>query len=129
MIVGGLFFAKRIRSTGATTMIDPLQKVYGRFAGALLVIPAVMGELFWSASILAALGTTLAVIINTPVTATIIVSAVVAVVYTLFGGIYAVAYTDVAQLTFMMIGNNRLLLYSGFEIAGSHFLNWPITVR
>lgn len=39
MIVGGLFFAKRIRATGATTMIDPLQKVYGRFAGALLVIP------------------------------------------------------------------------------------------
>ena len=56
MIVGGLFYAKRMRNSGATTMIDPLQKVYGRFAGALLVIPAVMGELFWSASILAALG-------------------------------------------------------------------------
>ena len=38
------------------------------------------------------------------VSATIIVSAVVAIVYTLFGGIYAVAYTDVAQLSFMMIG-------------------------
>jgi len=64
MIVGGVFFARRIRATGATTMIDPLQKVYGRFAGALLVIPAVMGELFWSASILAALGTTLARVIK-----------------------------------------------------------------
>jgi len=75
----------------------PLFKVYGRFAGALLVVPAVMGELFWSASILAALGTTLAVILNLPVTPTIIVSAAVAVFYTLFGGIYAVAYTDVIQ--------------------------------
>ena len=101
MLVGGIFYAKRMRASGATTMIDPLQKVffvpnvknetsfvsgqicfnkskifilsawvfvqvYGRFAGALLVIPAVMGELFWSASILAALGTTLAVILNLP---------------------------------------------------------------
>ena len=78
--------------------------MYGRFAGALLVIPAVMGELFWSASILAALGTTLAVILNLPVTPTIIVSAAVAVFYTLFGGIYAVAYTDVIQLILMIIG-------------------------
>ena len=56
-----------------------------------------MGELFWSASILAALGTTLAVILNLPVVPTIIVSAAIAVFYTLFGGIYAVAYTDVIQ--------------------------------
>lgn len=63
-----------------------------------------MGELFWSASILAALGTTLAVILNLPVTPTIIVSAAVAVFYTLFGGIYAVAYTDVIQLILMIIG-------------------------
>jgi len=104
MIVGGLFYAKRMRASGATTMIDPLQKVYGRFAGALLVIPAVMGELFWSASILAALGSTLAVILNLPVTPTIIVSAAVAVFYTLFGGIYAVAYTDVIQMILMIIG-------------------------
>ena len=46
----------------------------------------------------------LAVILNLSVTPTIIVSAAVAVFYTLFGGIYAVAYTDVIQLIFMIIG-------------------------
>ena len=37
-------------------------------------------------------------------TPTIIVSAAVAVFYTLFGGIYAVAYTDVIQLVLIIIG-------------------------
>ena len=100
MVVGGLFYVRKIRSLDATTMIDPIQAVFGRMMGALLVIPAVMGELFWSASILAALGTTLAVILNLPVVPTIIVSAAIAVFYTLFGGIYAVAYTDVIQFGF-----------------------------
>ena len=63
-----------------------------------------MGEVFWSASILAALGTTLSVILNLPVLPTIIVSAAIAIVYTIVGGIYAVAYTDVIQLILMTIG-------------------------
>ena len=98
MVVGGLFYVRKIRSLEATTMIDPIQRVFGQVMGSLLVIPAVFGELLWSASILAALGTTLAVILNLPVVPTIIVSAAIAVFYTLFGGIYAVAYTDVIQV-------------------------------
>ena len=34
----------------------------------------------------------------------IIASAAIAIVYTLFGGLYAVAYTDVAQLICMLTG-------------------------
>lgn len=73
--------------------------MFGSVAGAILSLPAVLGELFWSASILAALGTTLAVIIELPDVPTIIVSAAIAIGYTLFGGLYAVAYTDVVQLS------------------------------
>ena len=42
--------------------------------GALLVLPAACRELFWSAAVLSALGSTLAVIIGLPLNATIIVS-------------------------------------------------------
>ena len=41
MVVGGLFYVRKIRSLDATTMIDPIQAVFGRMMGALLVIPAV----------------------------------------------------------------------------------------
>ena len=53
---GGIFFAKRMRSQGYVTMIDPLSKKYGERMGGLLYIPALLGEVFWSGAILAALG-------------------------------------------------------------------------
>lgn len=53
---GGLFFAKPMRSRGYVTMLDPFQQIYGKRMGGLLFIPALMGEIFWSAAILSALG-------------------------------------------------------------------------
>ena len=55
--IGGLFFAKPMRSRGYVTMLDPFQQIYGKRMGGLLFIPALMGEIFWSAAILSALGT------------------------------------------------------------------------
>lgn len=37
-------------------MLDPFQQLYGKRMGGLLFIPALMGEIFWSAAILSALG-------------------------------------------------------------------------
>ncbi|CAC5389089.1 SLC5A7 [Mytilus coruscus] len=53
---GGYFFAKRMRSQGYVTMLDPIQQKYGDRMGGLLYLPSLMGELFWSAAILGALG-------------------------------------------------------------------------
>lgn len=55
-VSGGLFFAKPMRSRGYVTMLDPFQQLYGKRMGGLLFIPALMGEIFWSAAILSALG-------------------------------------------------------------------------
>ncbi|VEL39972.1 unnamed protein product [Protopolystoma xenopodis] len=51
-----------------------------------------------------ALGATLMVITEMNKEASIIVSACIALVYTLFGGLYSVAYTDVVQLFCIFIG-------------------------
>ena len=56
VLTGGLFFANKMRSQGYVTMLDPFQRKYGERMGGLLYIPALMGEVFWSAAILAALG-------------------------------------------------------------------------
>lgn len=54
----GLFFNRQVnfRFQGYITMIDPLQRKLGKRMGGLLYLPALCGELFWSAAILAALG-------------------------------------------------------------------------
>jgi len=86
------------------TMLDPFQEKYGLRMGGLLYIPALLGEIFWSAAILAALGATVSVVINLDRFASIIVSACIAVFYTLIGGLYSVAYTDVIQLICIFVG-------------------------
>lgn len=44
-------------------------------------------------------GATMNVILDLPYTVCIWISAAVAIVYTLMGGLYSVAYTDIIQLT------------------------------
>lgn len=104
MITGGIFFANKMREQGYITMLDPLQDAFGERMGGLLFLPALCGEVFWAAGILAALGATLAVIIDMNQSASVILSACIAVFYTLFGGLYSVAYTDVIQLFCIFIG-------------------------
>ncbi|XP_071792874.1 high-affinity choline transporter 1-like [Asterias amurensis] len=104
LILGGLMFAKAMRSQGYITMLDPFQLKYGSRMGGLLFIPALTGELFWSAAILNALGATISVVLELDTRISIIVSACIAVFYTFFGGLYSVAYTDVVQLICIFIG-------------------------
>lgn len=102
--IGGIFFANEMRRQGYVTMLDPLQDAFGERMGGLLFLPALCGEVFWAAGILAALGATLSVIIEMDRNTSVILSACIAVFYTLFGGLYSVAYTDVIQLLCIIIG-------------------------
>ena len=52
-----MFYAPKMRGEGYITMFDPFQRKYGKKMGGLLFIPQVFGDLFWSAAVLAALGT------------------------------------------------------------------------
>uniref|UniRef100_A0A1B6E374 High-affinity choline transporter 1 n=5 Tax=Clastoptera arizonana TaxID=38151 RepID=A0A1B6E374_9HEMI len=101
---GGIFFANQMRRQGYVTMLDPLQDTFGERMGGLLFLPALCGEVFWAAGILAALGATLSVIIDVDHNSSVILSSCIAVFYTLFGGLYSVAYTDVIQLFCIFIG-------------------------
>ncbi|KAL5021603.1 hypothetical protein ScPMuIL_000758 [Solemya velum] len=99
-----LLYVRKMRNAGYYTIFDPMQQKYGSKMGGLLFFPEFIGELFWESAILVALGTTLSVILDLNSTITIIISACVAVVYTFFGGLYSVAYTDVIQLCLVFIG-------------------------
>jgi len=99
LVVGGLFYAPIMRRHEFTTMLDPLQQRFGD-----LYLPALTGEVFWSAAILTALGSTFGVVLGVDVQVGIVVSAAVAIGYTLIGGLWAVAVTDVLQLGVLILG-------------------------
>uniref|UniRef100_UPI00398F120A high-affinity choline transporter 1-like n=1 Tax=Pristiophorus japonicus TaxID=55135 RepID=UPI00398F120A len=115
LVLGGIFFAKPMRSRKYVTMLDPFQERYGRRIGGLLFIPAAMGEMFWTASVLSALGSSLSVIFEISFHVAIIISSLIAIFYTLIGGLYSVAYTDMAQLLCIFIG-----LYISLPFANTH---------
>lgn len=103
-ISGGFMFAKIMRRRGYVTLLDPFQERYGVRIGAMMYIPAFLGELLWSAATLNSLGATISVVLDLPMNVSVIASACIAFFYTFFGGLWSVAYTDVAQLICMFIG-------------------------
>ncbi|XP_061111956.1 high-affinity choline transporter 1-like [Conger conger] len=101
--VAGLFFAKHMRSKEYVTMMDPLQLKYGENLTCIILIPAVISEVLWVACIMASLGGTMTIILDISSFYSICISAAVAIIYTLLGGMLSVAYTDVIQLAFIFI--------------------------
>ena len=104
LIIGGIFFARKMRRYQFRTMLDPLSQRFGTKATGLFFLPALFGEIFWVAAILTALGTTFSVIIGLDIQTSIILSAIIAIVYTTIGGLWSVAYTDVLQLGLLIFG-------------------------
>ncbi|XP_051500104.1 high affinity choline transporter 1-like [Apus apus] len=103
LVLGGFFFVNPMRSKNYVTVMDPLQEAYGNVMGSLLFIPPLLGEVFWFAAILASLGATMRVILDVGGSLAIIISACTVTLYTLLGGLYSVAYTDVIQLVFIAL--------------------------
>lgn len=58
----------------------------------------------YSECMLVVSGGTVSVVMDIPSSPAVAISAAVAILYTLMGGLYSVAYTDVIQLSFMLIG-------------------------
>ncbi|XP_042352302.1 high affinity choline transporter 1-like [Plectropomus leopardus] len=102
-LLGGLFFAKPMRSKRYVTMLDPFQHRYGNMFTATLLMPALISDILWVACILAALGGTMSIILGLSSALSIIISAAVSIIYTFLGGLYSVAYTDIIQLSFIFI--------------------------
>lgn len=104
LILGGIFFARIMRRHKFTTMLDPLEQRFGKRMAAVLFLPALSGEIFWTSAILVALGNTFATVLGVDMQTAIILSAGIAIVYTSIGGLWAMAYTDVFQMAFIIIG-------------------------
>jgi len=51
-----LLFVRKMRAARYFTMLDPLQQKYGSRIGGLMYLPAMCGDIFWTGSILSALG-------------------------------------------------------------------------
>ncbi|MDG5800583.1 sodium:solute symporter family protein [Marinilabiliaceae bacterium ANBcel2] len=118
LILGGLFFARKMRSYQFKTMLDPLAQRYGKRMAGVLFLPALLGEIFWTAAILTALGATFATILGLDIQTAIIVSSVIAIIYTALGGLWSVAFTDIVQLSLLFLGLLLVLPFALNSVGG-----------
>ncbi len=126
LVLGGFVFARRMRQLEYVTLIDPLVVRFGRRWSAVLALPAMLGELLWSAELLVAIGATLAVILGVDLTAAILVSAAVVTAYTVLGGMWSVGYTDTVQFLLIPLGLLVALPFAlsavgGLDACWSHY--------
>jgi solute carrier family 5 (high affinity choline transporter), member 7 len=104
LVLGGIFFSRRMRAMGFNTLIDPFESRFGKQWAAVLFIPAMLGEVFWSAELLVAIGSSFEVLTGVRLTTAIVLAAAVVTAYTIMGGLWSVAYTDMFQLGLVAIG-------------------------
>ena len=105
--LGGLFFAKPMRENRYMTMMDPFQKKYGNMVSSLLLFPTLVADVVWVARTLVSIGGTMSVILGMDMVYSNLISAAVAIIYTLMGGFFSVAYTDVIQLILIFVSLAR----------------------
>jgi high affinity choline transporter 7 len=120
LIIGGLFFARPMRRKKYRTLLDPLEAKFGKRVAALFFLPALAGEMFWTAAILTALGTTFGTIAGLDTHTAIILSAIITMAYTALGGLWAVALTDFIQLILLFIGLALTIPFALDAVGG-----WP----
>lgn len=123
LMIGGIFYARIMRRHKFMTMLDPLERRYGKKVTAWLYLVSLLGDVFWSAAILTALGTTFGTILGMDFSTSIILSAAIAIAYTMAGGLWSVAFTNVLQLGIILVGLFAIVFFI-FPDLGSFSTAW-----
>ncbi|BAU49029.1 sodium:solute symporter [Sulfurifustis variabilis] len=97
LILMGLFFAAPLWRRGLTTFADLFRQRYSANVERLAVILLVPTSIMWGAAQIRAFGQVIAAVSTFDVEIAITVAAGVVIVYTVYGGLLADAYTDVIQ--------------------------------
>ena len=116
LILVGLFFAAPLYRMKLLTIGDFYKKRYGRKVEVLTTIAIVISYLGWVGAQITALGLVFNVVSGGEIstTAGMAIGAGTILIYSMFGGMWAVAITDFLQMIIIVLG----MLYIGNEVSG-----------
>ena len=116
LILVGLFFAAPLYRMNLLTIGDFYKRRYGRGVEVLTTIAIVISYLGWVGAQITALGLVFNVVSAGEISkiAGMWIGSITILVYTFFGGMWAVAVTDFVQMIVIVIG----MLYIGAEVSG-----------
>lgn len=116
LILVGLFFAAPLYRMNLLTIGDFYKKRYGRVVEVLTTIAIVISYLGWVGAQITALGLVFNVVSAGEISklAGMLIGAGSILIYTMFGGMWAIAITDLLQMLIICVG----MLYIGGEVSG-----------
>jgi SSS family transporter len=118
LFVVGFFFARIFRRMGLLTIVDLFEIRFGKIAGVIAAIATISTQVGWTGALLVAFGYVFETLTGVPLHIGIIGGAVVVFVYTVAGGMWAVAVTDFVQMVVIAIGLIMLLVVVLIDVGG-----------
>ncbi len=116
LILVGMFFAAKLYRMNLLTIGDYYRQRYNRTVEVLTSLAIIASYLGWVAAQIMALGLVFSFVSHGAIATSegMVVGAAIVLVYTLFGGMWAVALTDAFQMTVIVVG----MLYLAWLLSG-----------
>jgi Na+/proline symporter len=117
LLIAGFFFVRTYNRSRRLTHVEFYETRIGNFAGVISAFVNLIAGTIWLGGVLFAFGVVFETLTGESAALGILGGTLVIVVYTMFGGLKAVAATDVMQMAFIMIGV-LILFYVVLDDAG-----------
>lgn len=114
----GMFFARFFRRLKLLTFVELIEQRYGKIAATITTLTSVVANIGWVGAMLVAFGLLFESLTGTPMHIGIISGAAIVIVYTMIGGLWAVALTDFIQITIIAVGIIVLFVVVLIDVGG-----------
>ena len=118
LLIAGFFFARTYRRSERMTHIELFEERIGVFAGVISAFINLLGGSIWLGGVLFAFGVVFETLTGQPAAIGILGGTLIIVLYTMFGGLKAVAATDVLQMVFIVLGVMVLFFVVVSDVGG-----------
>ena len=120
LVIAALFFARAFYRMDLLTIGDFYKKRYGKGVEVLTSLAIAASYLGWTSAQMTALGLVINVVSGGAVSLdnAIILGAVIVLVYTIFGGMWSVAFTDLFQTVVILVGLGAVAVLAGSQAGG-----------
>jgi len=114
----GMFFVRLFRRLGFFSFVEFVEQRFGFSAGVIASTISMASSTMWVAGMLVAFGVIFETLTGVPLALGIIGGALIVVIYTSIGGMFAVALTDFVQMVIIAIGLVTLLVVVLIDVGG-----------
>ena len=118
LFIVGFFFARLFRRLRLLTFIDFFDNRYGKTAATIAAIGSISSNIGWTGALLVAFGYVFETLTGVPMQMGILGGAIVVFIYTVAGGMWAVALTDFVQIVVIAVGLVMLLIVVLIDVGG-----------